>query len=31
MCTYAESELGIEIIPTILEQAELEDLSADAV
>jgi len=25
MCRYAESEFGIEIIPTILEKAELED------
>lgn len=31
MCRYAESEFGIEIIPTILEKAELEDRSADAV
>lgn len=31
MCRYAEAEFGIEIIPTILEQAELEDRSADAV
>jgi hypothetical protein len=31
MCRYAEFEFGIEIIPTILEQAELEDRSADAV
>jgi 2-polyprenyl-3-methyl-5-hydroxy-6-metoxy-1,4-benzoquinol methylase len=28
---YAESELGIETIPTILEQAELEDRSVDVV
>jgi 2-polyprenyl-3-methyl-5-hydroxy-6-metoxy-1,4-benzoquinol methylase len=31
MCRYAESEFGIEIIPTILEKAELEHRSADAV
>ena len=31
MCRYAESEFGIKIIPTILEKAELEDRSADAV
>jgi 2-polyprenyl-3-methyl-5-hydroxy-6-metoxy-1,4-benzoquinol methylase len=31
LCKYAESELGIETIPTILEKAELEDRSADAV
>ena len=31
MCRYAESKFGIEIIPTILEKAELEDRSADAV
>ena len=31
MCRYAESEFGIQIIPTILEKAELEDRSADAV
>ena len=31
MCRYAESEFGIEIIPTILEQAELEARSADVV
>src|SRR4028118_2050356 len=30
LCRYAESELGIETIPTILEKAELEDRSADA-
>ena len=30
-CRYAESEFGIEIIPTILEQAELEDRSVDVV
>ena len=31
MCRYAESEFGIKILPTILEKAELEDRSADAV
>jgi hypothetical protein len=31
MCRYAESEFGIKIIPTILEKAELEDRSADAI
>jgi predicted SAM-dependent methyltransferase len=31
MCRYAESEFGINIIPTILEKAELEDRSADVV
>ncbi len=30
-CRYAESELGIETIPTILEEAELEDRSVDVV
>jgi SAM-dependent methyltransferase len=28
-CRYAESQLGIETIPTILEKAELEDRSVD--
>lgn len=31
MCKYAEIELGIKAIPTILEKAELPDESADAV
>ncbi|GET36000.1 class I SAM-dependent methyltransferase [Microseira wollei] len=31
MCKYAERELGIKAIPTILEKAELPDESADAV
>lgn len=31
MCRYVASELGIKIIPTILEKAELEDRSAYAV
>ena len=31
MCKYAEIELGLKTIPTILEKAELPDESADAV
>jgi ubiquinone/menaquinone biosynthesis C-methylase UbiE len=30
MCRYAETELGIKVIPTILENAQLADASVDA-